>query len=262
MKKSFLICLIMVSFLVGCTSKSTDKVSSTINFEKGFTQTLVFGTNTSASKMGFFEDKNEVQFRLDEITSDSSFVFTGKVTRMQYKSDMFGEKENVDTEIVKALNNTNKMSATELEVYNDIKQYLDKEYTFTLDKYGTMIKSAEFKDQSLFLDASIIKGFSIVPTMSFPKEDLAVGVTWDYNTTNPLMESQKIKFSYTVDDITNDKIFIDVQMEMDGIGGVLSKNKAEGRYEIDRKTKRFIKGSRTMKMQTGGGKATYSITEK
>ena len=251
----------MVLFLVGCTSKSTDKVSSTLKFEKGFMQTLVFGTNTKANKMGFFEDKNEVQFRLDEIKSDSSFVFTGKVKRMQYKADLFGEKENVDTEVVKALNNTKKMSDTELEMYNDIKQYLDQEFTFTLDKYGNLIKSATFKDASLFIDTAIVEQYTTVPTMSFPKEDLAVGVTWSYDTTNPLIASQKIKFTYTVNDITKDKIFIDVTMDIDGFGGMLKKNKAEGTYEIDRKTKRFIKGKRTMNMQTGGGKAIYSIYE-
>lgn len=262
MKKSLLIYTILVSFLVGCTQKSTDKVNSALNFEKGFTQTLVFGTSTSASKMGFFEDKSEVQFRLDEITSDGSFVFTGKVVRMQYTSDMFGEKGSVDTEIIKALNNTSKMSEAEQEIYRDIKRFLDQEYTFTLDKYGNLIEKTQFKDQSLFLDTSGIQNLTVLATMSFPKEDLAVGVTWDYNTTNPLIESQKIKYTYTVDDITKDKIFIAVQMEMDGIGGMLQKTSAEGRYEIDRETKRFIKGTRTMKMQTGGGKATYSIAEK
>ena len=156
MKKSVLIITIMVSFLVGFTQKSTDKVSSSINFEKGFTQTLVFGTKTSASEMGHFEDLNEVHFRLDEITSDSSFVFTGKVTRMHYKSDMYGEKESLDTEIVKALNSTSNLSESALEIYNEIKEYIDAEYTFTVDKYGNVIKKAEFKDPSLYIDTAVI----------------------------------------------------------------------------------------------------------
>ncbi len=262
MKKSLLICTILVSFLVGCTQKSTDKVNSALNFEKGFTQTLVFGNKTNANKIGHFEDLNEVEFRLDEITSDSSFVFTGKVTRMQYKSDLYGEKESLDTEVVKAQNNTSKLSETELELYNDIKRYIDKEYTFTLDKYGNVIKGAQFKDQSTYIDPAVIENFTTVPTMGFPEEQLAVGTTWNYDTNNPLIESQKIKFTYTIDDITEDKIFIAVKMDIDGLGGMLKKSEATGMYEIDRKTKQFIKGERNMNMQIGGGKVSYKIYKK
>ncbi|KAB8154442.1 hypothetical protein EZY14_008445 [Kordia sp. TARA_039_SRF] len=260
MRKSLYSILTMVLFLVSCSQKSTDKVNPAINFEEGFSQTLVFGTKTSANKMGFFEDKNFIHFQLDEITSDSSFVFTGKVTRMLYTSDMFGEKESLDTEVIKSLNNTKRLSAMELEMYNDVKQYLDKEFTFTLDKYGNIIQSAQYKDAGSYLDTSLIDQYSPVP-MVFPAEKLAVGTTWNFETNNPLIASQKIKYTYTVDDITDDKIFVAVEMTIDGLGGLLDKNTAKGIYEIDRKTKRFIKGERTMKVQTGGGKATYEIYE-
>ena len=99
--------------------------------------------------------------------------------------------------------------------------------------------------------------------MGFPKEKLAVGTTWNYDTTNPILPSQKIKYTYTVDDITKDKIFIAVKMTIDGLGGgMLKKSEATGMYEIDRKTKRFITGNRTMDMQIGGGKVSYKIHEK
>ncbi|MFK7747682.1 MAG: hypothetical protein AB8B65_04785 [Kordia sp.] len=257
MKKSFLISTTMVLFLVSCTQKSTDKVSSSLNFEKGFTQTIVYETETSASQMGSFQEMNVVKFQLDEITNDSAFVFTGKVTRMQYTSDMFGEKESVDTDNV----NTDGMSSNELDMYTDIKRYVNEEFTFTLNKYGNVIKSSEFKNKPSYIDPSVIGQYTTVPTMSFPKEKLAVGTTWEYNTTNPLIASQKIKFVYTIDDISKDKIFIDVNMTIDGIAGMLKKSTAKGTYEIDRNTKRFIKGERTMNIQTGGGKVTYKIYE-
>ncbi|WP_108113283.1 hypothetical protein [Kordia periserrulae] len=261
MRKSFYSIVTMVLFLVSCSQKSTDKVSSTINFPKGFTQTLVLGTETSANKQGSFEEMSYVHFQLDEVTADSTFVFTGKVTRMQYKSDIFGEKESLDTEVIQSLNSTKRLSATELEMYNDIKQYLDKEFTLTLDKYGNIIKEAQFKgDDSYLYDTSFVDQYTPVP-LAFPKEKLAVGTTWDFNTENPLIASQKIKYVYTVDDITEDRIFVDVEMTIDGFAGMLKKNKAKGIYEIDRKTKRFIKGERTMNIQTGGGKAIYKIYE-
>ncbi len=262
MKKSFLISLTMVLFLVSCSTKSTDNVSSTLHFEKGFTQTLVFGTKTDANKMGSFQDSNEVHFQLDEITSDSTFIFTAKVTRMQYEADMFGEKESLDTEVIKTLNSTEKLNDTELDMYNDIKYYIDEEFTFTLDKYGNIIKKATFKNASPMLDQSIVEQYTPVPTFGLPTEKLALGTTWNYDTRNPLIASQKMKFTYTIDDITDDKIFINVRMKIDGLAGMLKKTTATGMYELDRKTKRFIKGDRTMKLQTGGGKATYTIHER
>ncbi|MEM6685179.1 MAG: hypothetical protein AAF617_05230 [Bacteroidota bacterium] len=261
MKKTFLTAITMVLFLVSCSQKSTDVISSALHFEEGFTQTLVFGTATEANQMGSFEDMNEVYFQLDQITPDSTFIFTGKVTRMQYKADIMGEKENVDTEIVKALNTVDEMSTTELEMYNEIKQYIDKEFTVILDKYGNLIQKATFKDTSSFMDASILQQYSPVPTFSFPEGTLAVGTTWNYETKNPIVPSQNMKFSYTIDDITATTIFVDVNVDIDGISGVLEKMNAKGMYEIDRKTKRFIKGERTMNMQIGGGKATYKIYE-
>ncbi|MEM6722256.1 MAG: hypothetical protein AAF611_23215 [Bacteroidota bacterium] len=252
----------MVLFLVSCISKSTDKVSSSIHFEKGFTQTLVFGNKTNANKMGSFEDSNEVFFQLDEITKDSMYVFTGKVTRMQYKSNMFEEKESVDTEVIKSLGNTRRLSQIELEMYNDIKPYLNEEFTIILDKYGTIVQKAQFKDAASLTDTSIIGSYSPVPTFGFPEGTLAVGTTWNCEKENPLLASQKWKFTYTIDDITVDKIFIEVEMAIDGVAGLLKKTSAKGIYEIDRKTKRFIKGDRSMNIQTGGGKATYTIYER
>lgn len=252
----------MVLFLVSCTQKSTDVINSALHFEEGFTQTLVFGTATKANEMGSFEDMNEVHFQLDEITSDSTFIFTGKVTRMQYKSDMFGEKESLDTEIVKALNTVDEMSSTELEMYNEIKHYIDKEFTLVLDKYGNILQKPTYKDASAFVDASIVSQYTPVPTFSFPEGTLAVGTTWNYETKNPLIATQTMKFTYTIDNITADRIFVDVDMKIDAISGVLKKMNATGIYEIDRKTKRFIKGERTMDMQIGGGKATYKIYER
>ncbi|AXG69406.1 hypothetical protein KORDIASMS9_01628 [Kordia sp. SMS9] len=262
MKKYFILFLTVVLFLVSCSSKSTDVVSSTLHFKKGFTQTLVFSTKTSANKMGSFEDANEVHFQLDEITSDSMYLFTGKVTRMQYESDIFGEKESLDTEVIKALNSTKRLSETELEMYNDIKYYIDEEFTFTLDKYGNIIEKAKFTNASPMADQTIVAQYTPIPTFSFPTEKLAVGTTWNYETSNPLIETQKMKFTYTIDDITEDKIFIDVNLEIDGLAGMLKKTTATGIYEIDRKTKRFIKGDRMMNLQTGGGKVTYTINER
>ncbi|WP_430410424.1 hypothetical protein [Kordia sp.] len=259
MIKKTLLAVILVLFLTSCSNKSTDQVSPYLNFEKGFSQTLVVETKTSATKDMSFQESREIQFQLDTVTKDSSFVFTGKIIRMIYKSDMFGEKEGFDTQVVKAINNTSKMSASELEIYNEIKNTLDKEFTIILDKRGNLLKTATFKDGT-YIDPEIAKSYTVAPII-FPDEKLAVGYSWEFNTENPIIPTQKIKHIYTVDNITADKIILDVKVEINALSTLLESNVATGVYEIDRKTKRFIKGQREMKLQIGGGKAIYKIYE-
>ncbi|WP_046743973.1 DUF6263 family protein [Kordia zhangzhouensis] len=250
--------VILVLFLTSC-SKNSNKVSSSLNYEKGFTQTLVYETKTSANEMGSFQESNEIQFTLDSITKDSNYVFTGVLKRIKYESDMFGSQEGFDTEVIKSIS-TKKLKESELEMYNEVKDYLDEEFTLLTDKYGKTIKEAAFKNAP-YRNASIVSQFSASP-ITFPKEPLTVGTTWNYETENPLLPSQKMVFKYTVDDITADKIMIDVAMTIDGIGGMLKATTANGTYEIDRTSKRFLSGERKMKLQTGGGTATYKVYEK
>lgn len=152
------------------------------------------------------------------------------------------------------------MSTTELDMYYEVKNYLNKEFVIILDKQGSLLKKARYSN-NIIVDPMISDGYTVAPVI-FPNEKLYVDYTWEHNTTSPIIASQKIKTEYTVAKITADKIILDVVMTIDGFGGLLEKNKATGSYEIDRKTKRFIKGEREMKLQTGGGKATYRVYEK
>jgi hypothetical protein len=257
MKKTFLFTIIMVLFLISCKTKNTDKVSPYLNFEKGFSQTLVYETITSAIQMGSMQESNEILFVLDSITADSSYIFTGKVTHVKYSSDIFGEKENFDSNRLKSINT---MSQTELDLYNEIKSYLNKEFVIILDKQGNLLKKARYNN-NIILDPIISEGYTIAPVI-FPNEKLYVDYTWEQNVANPSIKSQESKFNYTVADITDDRIILDVIFKIGAVEGLLKENEARGSYEIDRKTKRFIKGERVMKIQTTGGKAIYSIYEK
>ena len=260
MFKKLIILAILVSFLIGCSEQSTEKVSSSLKFEEGFTQTLVFETKTNASQMGSFQEMNEVQFTLLNTTKDSNYVFTGMIKRMQYESEMFGEKESFDTEMIKSAEDAQKLSSSELELYNEMKGYLNAEFEITIDKYGNVLESAQFKN-ALTGDPTIVAQYSPTPII-YPEKDLTKGIQWNFETSNPILDSQKIKYTYTVDAVTNDKVLVDVSMTIDGIGNMLKESKAEGQYEIDRNTRQFIKGERTMKLQTGGGTATYKIYRK
>ncbi len=253
MKKLSLLPILLL--LINCNNKSNETHSPYLNFEVGFEQILVNSTKTVSNQMGSFNEINETKYVLDSISVDSTYHFTGKTIRVKYASDIFGERESFDTNNMKDIN---QMTSDELELYNEVKATLNNPFTFEIDRNGKMITTPKFKDLSYSYLNSDIEQRTISPVI-FPNEGLYVGYQWTQKTTNPLIKSQNINFTYTVENITKDHIILDVEMVMDGIGSVLDNNKAKGTYKIDKKTKTFLEGERVMKMQTGGGKAIYKI---
>ena len=245
--------------IINCKSNTNgETLSPYLNFEEGFSQILVSGTETISNQMGSLNEINETEFVLDSISIDSTYHFTGKIIRLKYNSDMFGESESFDTDNMK---NPSQMTSTELEFYNEIKASLNNPFSFEIDKRGNMIKLPKFKDESYSYLNSDIERRTVSPVI-FPDEELYVDYKWTQKTNNPLIASQKINFTYTVAEINEAHIILDVEMVMDGIGSMLNKSNAKGSYKIDKKTKRFIEGERVMEMQIGGGKAVYKIYEK
>ena len=252
--------LLSIIFLVifGCSGpNSSVKITPQLNFTDNYSQTLVFETRTHANKMGSFNEKSDVKFALDSINSDGHYVMTGTIVRIQYSSDLFDEKESFDSDNLKS---NGQLSPAEQDILDDLGGALNNPFQFTIDRYGNILKAATFKTGGGNPD--LVSSYTCSPVI-FPEEELYEGFEWETDSHNPILESQKIVTRYIVESITESKIILEVEMNIDeAAGGMVKAAKAVGTYELDRQTRRFLSGQREMKMQFGGGKATYKIYEK
>jgi hypothetical protein len=145
-----------------------------------------------------------------------------------------------------------------MELYQETLEVLNRPFGLTVNKMGEVITAPEFFDgQGSMLP---ITDYTNCPVV-LPSEEISVGYTWSIETSNPLTEMMKINTTYTVNDISETEVILDVAMTMDALFG-MEENTATGTYILDKKTGQFISGDRTMEMQMGGGTATFKIYRK
>ena len=257
MIKNLLLSILILILFYSCTNQNNaENVRLELNLDQDYKQVLVFETKTNSNDMGSMEEINEVEYTLDSITSDGVYCIKAKINRIKYQSTLFGETENYDSDNNKSLA---EMTDSEKEIHAEVSPMLNNEYHFRINSKAELLDVAS-SDQEYMADY-LTKDLTNCPAV-FPDEEVYVGYQWSNEKNNPILESQKIKSNYTISSIDDKEIHFEVITEIEGIGGFVDQHTAEGIYVIDRKSKQFIRGIRTMKMQFGGGTVTYKIYQK
>lgn len=244
--------VVLASFLaMSCQKKESEKRDLSLHLNKGFEQTLIYSTTTNGNSNGGMNDVTEVKYHVDSVDQLNNYYITGEITRMTFSQNMFGETVYFDSR-----DTENKQDDGMGE---EIKPLINNPFTFTINKYGKILKKHQFKNEiPEFFSA---KQYNIIP-LAFPEEAVEIGHSWKENTTNPMTKMLPVTTDYTYRGEKNNKIEVSLLSRMSGMDGVLKETEVEGKYVFDSKTGTLFSAERKMPVQMGGGTATFEIMPK
>lgn len=143
------------------------------------------------------------------------------------------------------------------DLVNDIKDLVNKEFSFKINAYGRIISTSKFKD--IDADPFLIEQYNILP-FALPERKLIEKLAWEETTTSPMDKSVQLKTTYTVKKIDSQSVAVSSRGLMEYNGGS-DRYKAEiiGAYVLDRKTGLLISGKKSLDMKETG-EMTFKIS--
>lgn len=238
---------LVLAFLSSCAQKSTEQIELKLNLKPGSEYIINTNLSTAGESMSLYQNSNT---RLT-VLKDSSNVYMMEVEMldMQYNSEMFGEKEEYDSKKPKE-----EMTPAELAMHREFGMHIGNVYTFYMGKNGET--NGDFRDMYGYpTDVPPIDLNNI--QVMFPEGKKGVGSTWLVDGPNPIT-GQMTKNTYEIDDITENEIHISVVSEIDGIGGVIPKNTAKGKYVLKKEDCSFISCTKNLSTSLTGNKIEVS----
>lgn len=241
--------LALLTLFLGCAQnpESKEKVDLKLVYEEGDEWTIVFVMETKGNKLISVREESETTFKVNSFDEQNGYTLGVDVLRLKYESKMGNEVEVYDSQKKEA-----DFTADERMMHDELKDILDNNFLISVGEKGKVTKSFSYEDgRAMAEDITDMNNIQLI----FPEDSVSVGSSWEQTYTNPLT-SQEIVSTYTVTDITNDKIFISILSKIPAIGTLIEANEAKGEYELDRATCRLIRVQKSMKIAQGGT-ATY-----
>ena len=231
--------------LTGCTGNADkskqgkdavvhEKVLLRLNYPAGFKQELTYNMHTDVTGGdGGVDEEVVLIFEANPRPPKENpfFVFSGKVKQMKWHSDVFGEKESYDSS-AKSNPDIDADMAAEYEAY------MNKDFTFEADHHGILKQNFQFKNTGIQFEQLIDLNNYFT---TFPEKEVGVGDTWTGSFKNE-MSGQLITRTYTVKEITTDKVTIEVVSVVPAFKGVTKESNYKGNYIIDRSTGMLLRG--------------------
>ncbi len=251
--KTLLACSVLLGALAGCNNSSSksDKVTLQLKYEKGFEKTIYTVTKASQGDMMSMNSIMELKFKLDSVMGDT-YRFLVDVNRITSYSKMYDEVEDYDSDKPES-----KMTEDEKAVHADFRDVLESEFFIEIDKQGKIIKPFYYKNGTLY-SGDIIEMATI--QILFPDHEIEIGDEWKNETTVSLT-NQKKQFTYTLKEVNDKEIVIEMKAEVEGLKSMTGSTVLMGTYHLDRKTNQLIKAVLNSNM-SGGGKMNMTIDQK
>ncbi|RYD84612.1 MAG: hypothetical protein EOP54_32100 [Sphingobacteriales bacterium] len=197
------------------------KIPLVLKLSKGFEQTLV----RKIASTGRFSTKTyytEIHYRVNDVTKDSLYTITATMKWVHYDDT----QSNIHYDSA-----SDKQLGTPSPLVEGLRSSIDKEYTFTINRYGNIIaQNGEPKIP--------IPTMSLLP-LEFPNEPVPLHEKWFYSH-DTRQDSDKNYFMMT--DIKDGKIYVaTAQSSAQDMGSLLlGAGQATGEYVLDEATGRCI----------------------
>lgn len=232
----------VIAFFISC-SQNKEEIILTLNQKVGDEQTIVSEIETKGNEQMSMKSTVIARFKVSAKDAKNVYTYTTNVLNIKSETKMFGEIEEYDSN-----KNESLMTSDEKSMHYEFKNALDSTFEILIDEKGNIVKPFYNTDGSGTSDAIVdISNIQLV----FPKDKVTINSKWEDEKTNPLTKT-KTKSTYTIKDITEDKIIISVNAVIDGVPGLLEQNNVAGEYILNKKDCTLLKGTLEMNLQTGG----------
>ncbi len=231
--KTLLACSVLLGALAGCNNSSSqsNKITLQLKYEKGFEKTIYTVTKASQGDMMSMNSIMELKFKLDSVMGDT-YRFLVDVNRITSYTKMYDEVEDYDSDKPES-----KMTEDEKALHAEFNDVLNSDFYIEINKHGKVIKSFYHKDGTLY-SGDIIEIATI--QILFPDHEIEIGDEWKNETTVSLT-NQKKQFTYTLKEVNDKEIVIEMKAEVEGLKSMTGSTVLMGTYHLDRKTNQLIK---------------------
>lgn len=237
-----------VAILVSCKKESYAVADLKLSLPKDFEQSVIYETEISTSSKMTLNEVNVINYKVDSITRNGDYYMTGKLKSANVSQNISGDSFSIGTR---------ESGKGGSDLGSDIKDLVNKEFSFKINAYGRIIRKPKFKD--IDADPFLIEQYNILP-FALPERKLIEKLTWEETTTNPIDKTVQLKTTYTVKKIDSQSVAVSSRGLMEYNGGS-DKYKSEiiGAYVLDRKTGLLVSGKKSLNMKETG-EMTFKIS--
>lgn len=227
----------IMAILFGCAKKET--IDLKLQCEAGQVERIFAATVAKGGSMEY-QGIVEMRFTTEAVKPDRN-VINVEVVRMSSSSDVFGKRENYDSN-----KDVSEMTEEERSMHEDFQQILNQSFLISVNNKGKVVEPFKSKkgDRRRLTEEIIDISNIYIP---FSEEPVGVGSEWEAEREESLTKI-KTNSTYKVTEINDKQIIISITSKIDGMKGLVD-NEAKGQYILDRKTCKMISGDFSMSLE-------------
>jgi hypothetical protein len=243
-KQGITVLFIAVLFY-GC--KSNESVLLRLNYAKDEEQSFTIAVKCNCSPEMHLMESLKTTFTADSVSNDHQYHLSSRINFIKTDINLGGFFGNGISEKFDSEKNRGIMDYKEQELAVKYDSIMDRYYQLTYNDRGEVV--VPFNLNGKVVGAPFGPGMIQV---SYPNKKVKVGDSWMVNMVGPLVSSAAriinggFVFNYTVNDITDDKVILDVDIQKESQSELGSSTtaalKLSGVYTINRKNGRIETG--------------------
>ncbi len=238
--------IILATFLIASCSNKNEEIFLRLNDTIGETYSIVSKTDAKSGSLMSMNTYTEVSFKPIAF-NDSIYTYETKLIKVKSEANMGGDIDRYDSSM-----DIDLMTEDERSMHSKYMPDLSTTYNVQMNTRGEIIKSF-YTSSGPKMDEELI-GISSFQ-IKFPEEKVYVGYSWKNEVMNSLIKKNN-KLTYTIKEITEKEIIIEVLTIIPAYAGLLKEGKTHGTFILDRNTCNLINATIKMKLQMGGNSVT------
>jgi hypothetical protein len=224
MKLKYTLPIFLAIAFCGC-KQNNESILLRLKYKKGEEKTFTLDQN--ASRTGAMDMHNQIviAFLVDSVASNGTYIMTARLKgiKMDSKAGEIVEHYDSHDKYTDMDENAQAMDKT-------LDAAFSAYYDISVDDRGNVV--SPFKTSVVGADAPI--DMSEIQLI-YPEHKVKVGDRWTGSRKNKLLSTVN-QYTYTVSDITPQRVIIKVNADIKGIKALTGDMKAEGEYVIDKPT--------------------------
>jgi len=242
--KLYVILLLVAVIFFGCKSK--ESVLLRLKYAKADEQHYTIAVKYVCSADIHMNTSMGVMLLIDSVSKGSEFFVTSKIDAIKTDINLGNFLGNDFNENYDSKTPYNEMSPEELALGDKYDSVMSKYYSLSYNNRGEILKPFNLYGKTV----AAPYGAGLVQ-IAYPERKVKVGDTWTVNMQSPLASSvSKVFaadciFTYVINDITADKVMINVDIKIQSKGlmaGFTRAFKANGVYTVNRANGRIDNG--------------------
>lgn len=234
----YLAFLLSVMSCSGDDSQDNREIYLKLNLNVGDRFIVTTQVRTKSSSLQSYDSYNKVKFKVDSAFAD---YYLFKALLMEISSEAKSGYTTISYDSQKPVS---QMTDTEKEIHDEYRELLNNAVNIILKNNNEFV-SPRANDSVSDVKKEIMDMRYL--TLHYPKTKLKAGSTWEKEVISGLL-SQKQLFKYTIKEITNREVVIDLGITMKGLTGSID---GKGQYTVDAKTGRIKKADIRMNLEEG-----------